>query len=522
MLPAPRAQSHRPLRESPLGRKISELCCPAYAPGEETEFFDTGGIFVFAGESSAVRETITRAKSFCTSQPIAVTDLEAGAGRMIQDATKFPSLFAAAQAGPRLAEEMGRIAAEEGRATGFQWTFSPCVDPLLQIHNPTISFRGAGRTAEQVISIGRAYIRGLQANGMLATAKHFPGDGAGLFDQHLSTAENPLDMKEWRSLYGRIYSEMIDEGVAAIMPGHISLPAYDTPDPANGQCPPATLSPRLLKDLLRGELGFDGLIVSDAANMGGFCGFTNYYDACARFLAAGGNVLIFVRPDETFLDEMLKRIASGQLTEAAIDESLERFRTFRRQALSTQPLPAKSQELRSASSASIAREIAVAGTQLLRDRKGWLPFHLPHANRILHVRLAFPHTALHPVVDTFEKALGQAFGAVENRSDPGPDQLRRLAASGEFDAIIVSVLNEYGYGTNHIHLAGSVARNMMGGWMHWGLPVVFVSHGHPYLHCEYKAAMDCVIRTSGTVETSIPRLIQILTAGRTEVVTDEE
>lgn len=507
----PENRSARASRDTVLSRKIAELCCPAYFPGAETEFFDTGSFFVFAGESSAQRETIARASAACSSKPIVTTDLEYGAGRMIRDATQFPSFFSAGLAGPRLAEEMGRIAAAEGRSVGFHWTLAPCVDPILDVHNPTTSYRSAGSDPETVIATGRAYLRGLQAGGMLATAKHFPGDGASRYDQHLTTPENPLGMDEWRKTYGRIYAAMIEEGVAAIMPGHISLPAYDTPEPDLGLCPPASLSPRLLKDLLRGELGFDGLIVSDAVNMGGFCGFMNYHDACARFLEAGGDVLLFASPTVAFLKEMVGRVHSGHLSEATLDDRLARFRRFKARAFSAPPTETA---LRAPAALRTADEVVAAGVQLLRDRRRWLP--LPTASRILHVRLAVAHTAMNPVTDAFEVALRQVFPSVESLADPGPDQLGKRMETGACDAVVVSVLNDYGYGVNHIHLAGPVARNMMGGWMKLGKPVVFVSHAHPYLHVEYEASMDCIIRTCGTLETTLPRLIAMIARCSTE------
>ena len=502
-----------------LGKKIAELCCPAYAVGTDTGFFDTGSFFIFAGDSSAVRETIARATAACSSPPLVTTDLEYGAGRMVRDATQFPSLFAAGLAGPALAEEMGRIAAAEGRAVGFHWTLAPCVDPILDITNPTTSYRSAGRDPQTVIDIGRAYIRGLQSGGMLATAKHFPGDGPCRFDQHLTTAENPLSMDAWRATYGRIYAAMFAEGVAAVMPGHISLAAYDEPDPELGLCPPATLSPRLMKDLLRGELGFDGLIVSDAVNMGGFSGFMNHHDACARFLEAGGDVLLFARPTQKFIDEMLRRVDAGLLSEATLDDRLARFRRFRARALSGPP--AGTGALREPASLAVAERIIGTGVQLLRDRQGWLPVERPETKRVLHLRIAADHTAMHGIVDGFETALRGVFASVEGLSDPGPDSLRRIMAGDDHDLAIVSVLNEYGYGVNHIHLAGPVARNMMGGWMKYGKPVVFISHAHPYLHGEYKASMDCVIRTCGTVDATIPRLIEIIASAGAPIIPDE-
>ncbi|MFV0338139.1 MAG: glycoside hydrolase family 3 protein [Chthoniobacterales bacterium] len=507
--------------DAELRKKISTLCCPTYTPDAENDFFDTGSFFVFAGESSSQRKLISQVKSHCSDEPLVATDLEYGAGRMIHDATKFASLFAAARSGPQLVEEMGRVAAEEGRSVGFNWTFGPCVDPLFDIDCPTLSVRSPGRSAEEAIATGLAYMRGLQTHGMLATAKHFPGDGYCRYDQHLTTAENPLEMDKWWATYGKIYTALIEADVAAIMPGHISLPAWDTPHPSNGVCPPATLSARLMKDLLRKKLGFQGLIVSDAVNMGGFSGFMNYHDACATFLESGGNVLLFAHPTEEFLDEMLQRIHSGMLSETAIDDSLARFKKFKERGFASQRVSSEASELNSAKAIATARQIAKSGLQLLRDRKHYLPVQEPETKRLLHVRLAFSHSTMLPIIDQFNEALSKTFAQVEYLNDPGPDAMRKRVTRDDCDLIIVSILNEYGYGTNHIHLAGVVARNMMGGWMHRGKPVIFISHAHPYLHWEYKAPMDCVIRTCGTTPETIPELIDLIAGKGAAIVPDE-
>ena len=213
---------------------------------------------------------------------------------------------------------------------------------------------------------------------------------------------------------------------------------------------------------------------------------------------------------------MPKHLRSGRLTEATLDDRLARFRRFKARALAA---PRKEITLRTPAALAAADKVVAAGVQLLRDRRRWLP--LPKASRILHVRLAVAHSALNPAADQFEAALREVFSSVESISDPGPDRLRRLMESGDHDAAVVSVLNDYGYGVNHIHLAGPVARNMMGGWMKAGKPVVFVSHAHPYLHVEYKAAMDCVVRTCGTVGAAIPCLIDVIARGGAEIVADE-
>ena len=108
----------------------------------------------------------------------------------------------------------------------------------------------------------------------------------------------------WNKTFKKVYKELINEGVKAIMPGHISIPSIDKIDPLTNNYPPASLSKYLLTDILKNELGFEGIIISDAVNMSGFCGYMNYYKACARFLMSGGDCLLFAHPNEEFYDQM--------------------------------------------------------------------------------------------------------------------------------------------------------------------------------------------------------------------------
>ena len=153
------------------------------------------------------------------------------------------------------------------------------LDIIGNINNPIVTNRSVGENVDAIIKYSGAYVDGLQENGLIATLKHFPGDGYSSDDQHVTTSVNPLSCEDWDNTFGKVYRDLIERGVMAIMPGHIALPAYDEPD-ENGLYPPATVSQNMLTGLLKEKLGFEGLIVSDAVNMGGFCGYMQAVIAC--------------------------------------------------------------------------------------------------------------------------------------------------------------------------------------------------------------------------------------------------
>src|SRR6185295_2442631 len=267
--PSPRA---RALAERlSLRDAMHQVCCPLlnFEPSEML-----GGAHISRGTRDKVASQTQALRAACQAHPLQIpplctADLECGAGRAVLGATEFPDLMGlGANDSEELAYDVGKATALEGRSVGLNWTFSPCVDLAELGDSPVVSTRSAGRRLEQVIRVARGYLRGLQEHGVAATLKHFPGDGHTTFDQHLTTVQNPLSRAAWWQGPGRVYRELIEAGAKTIMSGHIALPAFDESD-ARGLYPPATISRRLLTDLLRGELGFAGLIVSDAMGMGG-------------------------------------------------------------------------------------------------------------------------------------------------------------------------------------------------------------------------------------------------------------
>ncbi len=437
------------------------------------------------------------------------SDLEYGTGSMINGTVAFPSLMALSVCGDEgLAYTMGVESAQKARSVGYQWTFSPCVDILANPRSPIVNIRSSGEDADAVIRYSGAYMKGMIDGGLYVTLKHFPGDGYSNHDQHLCTTENPLSREEWDATVGKVYATLIEEGAQSIMPGHISLAAYDEIDEETGLYPPATMSKNLLTGLLREKLGFEGIIVSDATNMSGFCGYINLYRASARFLEAGGDCLLFIKATDEFFAEMRKQVEIGALRMETLRNRAYRMMCFTREYFETQTEPKVNDE----ALAACCEQITKGSVKVLRDRAGVLPLKVKNGTKIAHA--VFCNFGLNQKADGAPAGLTrelEARGAVvDTFVDPGPGTLLRTVKGGEYDYLICSILNEVSYGLNSVKLCGPIARNMMGGWMRYGTPAIFVSYYDPYFADDYHSITDTVINTYGVGDFTAKTLADLL------------
>ena len=500
---------------------LLQVCVPALVHLDPEKLDGYGGIFLH-GNTQAERDAIlARLRPLCPVPPFVVADIESGPGDLPPElGLDFGTMMSNGVANdPALTATLGDITGRLSAARGFNWSLAPCIDLAADPDSPMVGTRSAGRDPEHVARIAWAFASGLQRHDVLATAKHFPGDGFGTLDQHVTTVVNPLPMDAWRAGPGLAFQRLIDAGIRAVMPGHISLPAYDEPDPVLGLHPPATLSRRLLTDLLKGEMGFDGLIVSDAVNMTGFCGFMNYYDACARFLEAGGDVLLFPKIDARFHAEMEQRLRDGTLAESTLRDRATRVIAMKESlglldaSTTSAPTAASSGsapeplDLTSLNLPALADQLAAKSVGILRDRAGLLPVRVDRATRVLHL-VIYNHYETHkPLLDEFTALLRARSDHVTEWVDPGCDRLFHAARDREFDLIVCSLGGAIEYGTNVLRLHGPVARNMMYGWMRLGVPTVFVAHHHPYCIHEYDAAIDCALASFGGGRPALRRLV---------------
>ncbi|MGN0999390.1 MAG: glycoside hydrolase family 3 protein [Faecousia sp.] len=260
-------------------------------------------------------------------------NVEAGGNGAVSGGTKLGEGIACGATGnPESAYYMGKYGCREAAAVGCNWTFAPVVDIDLNWRNCVIASRAFGNDPDKVLSMGLAYLKGAQEENVACCMKHFPGDGCDERDQHLVTTVNDLSCEDWDATFGKVYQGMIDAGVPSVMVGHIMQPAYSRalrPGIRDEEIMPATVAPELLQGLLRGKLGFNGLIVTDATHMVGITGKVRRHDFLPAMLMAGCDMILYYRSHEEdigFLEEALK---DGHLTQERLDEAVKTVLAFK-------------------------------------------------------------------------------------------------------------------------------------------------------------------------------------------------
>lgn len=322
------------LKKMSIEEKIGQMVAWRYSGhfvNKDSDYFERirslvverkiGGLIIFGGE---VYETAYLTNSFqkLAEVPLLIaSDFERGAGNQITGATLFPPLMAiGATWSKEHAYLMGKISALEGRALGIHMTYAPVVDVNINPDNPIINTRSLGEDPAQVSRLAIAFIKGCQENGLIATAKHFPGHGDTDQDSHsvLPVIKGDRDRLNRVELYP--FKQVIDAGVQAIMTAHLQVPALDpTPDL------PATLSPVIMTELLRNELGFNGLIVTDSMGMGGVTTLYEPEEAALMAVKAGVDMILLPpKPDEV-IDSLIQAVRDGQITEERVDTSVKRI-----------------------------------------------------------------------------------------------------------------------------------------------------------------------------------------------------
>ncbi len=280
-----------------------------------------GGLILASGEAYEAAYLLNRLQGLAKAPLLVSADLESAAGTKIAGATLFPPLMAIGAAGSEeTAYDMGRITAIEGRAVGIHMNYAPVADVNINPDNPIINTRSFGEDPGSVGRLTRAFIRGSQENGMITTAKHFPGHGDTAEDSHLLLPTVPGDRERLDKVELYPFKEAIEAGVEAIMTAHLAVPALD-PTPNM----PATLSPTIMTGLLRNELGFKGLIVTDALDMGGVTNAYSDEEMSFKALLAGVDVLLMPRDPALTIRTVIEAVRAGKVPISRIDDSVRRI-----------------------------------------------------------------------------------------------------------------------------------------------------------------------------------------------------
>jgi beta-N-acetylhexosaminidase len=312
--------------------KIGQLFVNMGASRDEAYLADVvtryrfGGVRYNPGTAAEVHEQNRILQQHSTIPLLIAANTEAGGNGACTDGTYvgFPIKLGAA-ADARFAYEMGRISGVESAAIGCNWAFAPIVDLLLNWRNPIISNRAFGADPDLVLEYGKAYLRGMAESGVACAMKHFPGDGVDERDHHLSSSVNSMSTDEWDATFGRVYAGMIEAGVQSVMVGHIMLPSYQrhfSPETTTADLLPASLCKELTTDLLKGKLGFNGLVLTDASHGAGLTSAMPRRELVPRAIAAGCDLFLFFNDPEEDLGYMMAGYRDGIITEERLTDAL--------------------------------------------------------------------------------------------------------------------------------------------------------------------------------------------------------
>jgi beta-N-acetylhexosaminidase len=479
-----------------LKEKIGQIFIPICVGHDEDNLkrilrYRPGGVHRFLGEDAkTLRATADFLQKNASIPLLMTTDFEFNSFNSLPEGTHLPTQLGVAATGhTAMAKRMGSVAGREGRYCGFNCSFTPSVDISYNFQNPVVGNLSFGENPDTVAAMATEYIRGMQAEGMAACAKHWPGDGVDDRDQHLVTTRNSMDMKRWRDTYGKVYGAAIGAGVKTVMSAHITLPAcYREKDPSitADKILPASISRELNLELLRGELGFNGVIISDATSMAGLTSVGRREDIVPLVIEGGCDVFLFSMDDDMDLALLMKGAESGLLSRERLDDAVTRVLALKaslglhRQQKKKRFLPPESQKkshFRTKTFAALESEMAEKSITLVKDTQKLLPLSPERHQRILFIHgMKDDDIGSAPPLILPDLLEDEGFEVSEYREDTFVDP-------DIFDVVLYLAARQSGFckGNYRIDwndLQWGQARAMN---RYWHLiPTVFISMGNPY------------------------------------------
>jgi beta-glucosidase-like glycosyl hydrolase/uncharacterized protein YbbC (DUF1343 family) len=436
-----------------------------------------GGLVMSTSEVETLPRLINDLQRQADVPLLVAADVERGMSFRVREGTvPVPSAMAIGATGSvDAARWMGEVTAREGRALGIHWAFAPVADVNNNPANPVINIRSYGEDPELVASMVAAFVEGARAGGMLTTVKHFPGHGDTATDSHLTRPVVTADRERLEAVELVPFRRAIEAGVDAVMPAHVSVPALD---PSGA---PATLSALMTDDLLREELGFEGLIVTDALRMAGVRPAWDG-EAAVRSIQAGADVLLMPRDPRVAVQAVVRGVAEGQITESRIDVSVRRILETKARLRLNEARLVSHQALESsvALPADLARalEIAERSITVVRNDGDVLPLKADEPLNLFHLVLSSGSGASASSI-AFRRALDERGLDVSTRTFGSEVTVETanaiVAAAAEHTHVVVSVFVP-GSGRLSPSQIELLRRLDLA-----GLRVIVVSFGSPYL-----------------------------------------
>ncbi|TWT40817.1 glycoside hydrolase family 3 protein [Botrimarina hoheduenensis] len=372
----------------------------------ELERCPVGGLLLFNGSWPETRDTLARLQAAAPTPMLVASDIERGTGQQVAGLTVFPHqrAFVDLDQAPAAIDTFCRITAAEAHAVGIHATFGPVADVNTDPRNPIIATRAFGDQPEIAAKLVASYVRSAEAAGLLTCAKHFPGHGDTHQDSHDAMPRVEVSTETLTARELAPFRAAIAAGVSMMMTAHVEYPALD----ASGA--PATLSPTILIELLRNQLGFDGVVCSDSLLMSGVRErFANEGELAIAALNAGVDLLLDVADHVAVIDALSAAVDAGRVSTERVEQAFDRVWLLKERAFSERPLPAS--PLTSEQGNREAQQIALSATRTLDgDHRKVLP--LPTGTSLTAVVLKPHHRPTDPQEQPLAAALRERFAAV--------------------------------------------------------------------------------------------------------------
>ena len=452
-----------------------------------------GGFIVFRGEANSIAAQTNELQRLSKLPLLFAADYERGLRMQLRTGTPFTTNMGIGATGDaQAAYRQGKIIAEEMRAIGVNWLFAPVADVNNNPDNPVINIRSFGADAAKVGEFASALAKGVRDGGALATLKHFPGHGDTAADSHIGLAVIPADRERLNNLELVAFRRPINEGVDAVMTAHVALPKVTNDEV------PATLNPKVTTDILRKDLGFKGIVTTDAMEMGAIKKTYSDEKSVVMAVQAGADIVLLPNDARKTIDAIEAAVKNGELSEERINESVRRLLSAKYRLGLTEnrfvDLARVNQIVEKPENVREANATAEKSITLLRNNDSILPMNAEKAQKTLFVVIAADD----------EPEEGRAFIPEIQRRQPrariirldprsaAEDYEKVLNEAKNFDSIVLAPF------VKRAALKGTVAlpenqTKFVRQVIDSNKPVAVVAFGSPYLIRQFPEAKNYVV-----------------------------
>lgn len=493
-------------------RQLFTLICfgDATESIELARSFRPGGITrMFAGNAKGERALISDLNASLPTPLLVSADLE-GSRMSLSHGAQWPNPLALSAIDDlAVTEQVTQAMALEALASGINWSFTPVLDINHAFRSAIVATRAFGSDVDTIERHALLQMEVFQRNGIASAVKHFPGEGFDDRDQHLVTTTNPLSIDEWTRTFGRLYRGAIERGALSVMSAHISFPAYvEANAPGSGieAYRPGSISKLLNQTLLREELGFDGLIVSDATAMAGLGAWSKRAEHLPELIANGCDIILFSDDPDADLQHLKDALADGRLMQERVDDAVARQLALKAALglhLLERTVPSYDTVAHQELSASVARRAPT----LVKDVQNLLPLSVETHKRILVFTTGINMPFMPDPLPFALPELLQTQGFEITIFEPS-----MTIEAGDFDLILYLFGDETLLTRGHIFLdwlktTGSFGNAMKRYWHE--TPCAMISFGYPYLLYD-APRMPTSINAYSTTETMQKAVVDLL------------